>query len=318
MSQRLSKKETAAWLLERDGFLVCTHRRPDGDALGSAAALCAGLRAAGKEAYVLENPETTERYLEYVADYLAPEDYEPLAVITVDTADAGILQINAGPYAEAVDLCIDHHVSNTDYAAWTCLDTGRAACGEVVYAVLLELNGNISAACALPLYVALATDTGCFQYANVNADTFETAAALIRAGADHWAVNKKLFRTKSRGRMALDGALLSGLQFHYGEQLAVAVVTLDLMAHCGVTEDDLDDIANIPNQAEGVRVGIVVRELEDGSCKISVRAAPGVNANEICQQFGGGGHPGAAGCTVDMPPDEAAAMLVAAAGAALG
>ena len=314
---KLTNKETAAWLLERDGFLILTHRRPDGDTLGSAAGLCAFLRALGKRAYLLENPDTTARYVDYIACYLAPQAFVPQAVISVDTADQEILQTNAGDYALRVDLCIDHHASNTGYATFTCLDARRASCGEVVYEILLALGGAISAEAALPLYVALVTDTGCFQYANVTAHTLEVAAALIRAGAEHWPVHKRLFRTKSRGRMALDGAMLSGLQFYHGDQIAVVVVTLDLMARCGVTEDDLDDIAAIPTQAEGVRVGIVVRKLDEGGCKISVRSAPGVDANAICRKFGGGGHPMAAGCTVDLGPDEAAMALVAAACEAL-
>ena len=118
--------------------------------------------------------------------------------------------------------------------------------------------------------------------------------------------------------MALDGALLSGLRFYHQDQVAVAVVTLALMAQTGVTEDDLDDIAAIPNLAEGVLVGIVVKELREGGCKVSVRSAPGVDSNAICQRFGGGGHPMAAGCTVDLTPEKTAEALVEAAGDALG
>ena len=298
-------------------ILILTHRRPDGDALGSAAALCSALRELSKRAYILENPETTERYLEYIHDYLAPADFVPRTVIAVDTADAGILQKNAGAYMSRVDLSVDHHASYTGYAAYSLLDASCAACGEVVYKLLMALSGVISAEAATPLYVALSTDTGCFCYANVTADTLVVASELIRAGAKHREVNKKLFRTKSRGRMALDGALYSGLRFYHDDQVAVAVLTLELMAQTGVTEDDLDDVAAIPGQVEGVRVGIVVKELDGGSCKVSVRTMPGVDANGICRKFGGGGHLMAAGCMVDMGPEETAAVLVEAAGEAL-
>ena len=316
-STRLTSTETAAWLRERDDFLVLTHRRPDGDALGSAAALCSELRALGKRAYLLENPETTARYQGYVAAYLAPTDFQPMTILVTDTADAGILQVNAGSYADRVDLAIDHHASHRDYAAYVCLDSERAACGEVVYEVLRALSGTINAETATLLYVALTTDTGCFAYANVTANTFTVAGELIRAGANYRQVNKKLFRTKSRGRMALDGALLTGLQFYHNGQTAVSMVTLDLMDRMGVTEDDLDDIATIPNLAEGVLVGIVVKELPEGGCKISVRSSPGFDCNAICQQFGGGGHPMAAGCTVNMTPEAALEALVTAVGEAL-
>ena len=316
-TRRLTKTETAAWLLERDNFLILTHRRPDGDALGSAAGLCNGLREAGKAAYLLENPETTARYQTYVKPYLAPADFSPGAILAVDTADHKILQINAGSYGDRVDLVVDHHASNTGYAAHSFCEPERGACGELVYEALLALSGGISPETATPLYVALATDTGCFVYANVTADTLAVASELVRAGAEHRQVNKALFRTKSRGRMALDGAILSDLRFSYEGQVAVAIVTLDLMARTGVTEDDLDDIAAIPNQAEGVRVGIVVKELAEGGSKVSVRSAPGVDANGICRKFGGGGHPMAAGCVVELSPEATAAALVEAAGEAL-
>ena len=315
---QLTSKETAAWLKARDGFLILTHRRPDGDTLGSAAGLCSGLRAIGKSAYILENPETTERYLKYVAAFLAPPDFVPAYIITVDTANAGLLAVNADSYLKRIDLSIDHHISNTEYAEYSCLDASLSSCGELVYEVLIALKGDISAAEALPLYVAVTTDTGCFQYANVTANTLAVASALVAKGADHRSVNKALFRTKSRSRMALDGALYSSLQYHHEGQIALGLVTLALMAETGVTEDDLDDIATIPNQAKGVKVGIIVRELHTGECKASVRTSPGIDANLICKTFGGGGHNMAAGCFVDADPETAAAALVTAARKALG
>ena len=314
---RLTSEETAQWLRERDDFLILTHRRPDGDTLGSGAGLCAALREIGKRAYMLPNPETTERYMEYVADYLAPANFVPQTIVTVDTADVGILQVNGEVYADRIDLCIDHHTSNTGYAAYTCLDDA-ASCGETVYDVLMALSGTVSAASALPLYVAVSTDTGCFAYANVTAHTLLVASELVRAGADHAAVNKKLFRTKSKGRIALDGAILSSLDYFADGQIAIAVSTQALMTACGVTEDDLDDVAAMPGQVEGVGIGILVKELPTGACKISVRARPPVDANAICQQFGGGGHRMAAGCQIDASPEEAAKLIVAAAEGALG
>lgn len=313
---RLTSSETAQWLRERDDFLILTHRRPDGDSLGSGAGLCAALREIGKRAYLLPNPETTARYEEYVADYLAPVEFTPQITVTVDTASAEILQINAGAYAACVDLCIDHHVSNTDYGVYTCLED-YASCGEVVYDVILALTGSVSAASALPLYVAVSTDTGCFAYANVTANTLSVAGALVGAGIDHVTVNKKLFRTKSKARIALDGAIFSSLQYFADGQIAVVVLTQALMESCGVTEDDLDDVAAIPNLVEGVRIGIVVRELPTGGCKISVRTTPGADANVICQAFGGGGHTMAAGCQIDASPEEAVQRLVAVAEDAL-
>jgi len=313
-TKSLTSNQTAAWLIERDGFLLLTHRRPDGDTLGSAAGLCVALRALGKTAYLLENPDTTARYGGYVSDYLAPADFYPKTVLAVDTADCGIMQPNAGPYLDQIDLAIDHHASYTGYAAYTCLDAGKAACGEVVYEVILALGVDLTAEIATPLYVAVTTDTGCFQYANTTADTLCTAGALVRAGAEHWAINKALFRTKSRVRVAFDGVFFAGLRYHYADRVAVAVVTRVMMTETGVTEDDLDDIAALPGQVAGVKVGIVVRELPAGGCKVSVRTVPGISANQICGKFGGGGHPTAAGCEVQQAPEKTVALLLQACG----
>ena len=313
MTKKLTSKQTADWLRLHDDFLILTHRRPDGDSLGSAAGLCLALHAAGKRAYLLENPETTDRYAEYMIPYLAPAEFVPQKVIAVDTADAKILQLNAAEYAGRVDLAIDHHTSNTGYAAHTCLNVAAAACGEVAYDVIMDLNGRIEAAAATALYVALATDTGCFSYANVTAGTLAVAAALVQAGANHLRVNKILFRTKTRARIALDGILYSGLKFYSAGRIAVAVLTQEIIENTGIAEDDLDDVAAIPGQVAGVMVGIVIREFARSSCKVSVRTVSEVNANEICRKFGGGGHPMAAGCVVDMGPEETVAALVQAA-----
>jgi len=315
-TKRLTSNETAEWLRERDDFLILTHRRPDGDTLGSGAGLCAALREIGKQAYLLENPETTARYVEYVADYIAPADFVPQTIVTVDTADAGILQINAGVYALGIDLCIDHHASNTGYGMYTCLED-HASCGELTYDVIAVLTGSVSASAALPLYVAVSTDTGCFAYANVTAHTLRVASELVGTGIDHGAVNKKLFRTKSKARIALDGAIFSSLQYFAEGRIAVVVLTQELMTACGVTEDDLDDVAAIPSQIAGVQIGILVKELPDGTCKASVRTASQVDANLICQRFGGGGHAMAAGCQIDASPEEAVQLLVAVAEDAL-
>ena len=122
--------DCAAWLRQRSGFLILSHHRPDGDALGSAAALCRGLRILGKTAYILENPQATDRYIPYVREYYAPVGYVPEHVITVDIAALSLLPENAQPYAGRIELAIDHHGSHSFFAPNVCLDAGAAAAGE--------------------------------------------------------------------------------------------------------------------------------------------------------------------------------------------
>ena len=148
---RLTVEETAKWLLERDGFLILTHVRPDGDTVGCAAGLCTALRERGKTAWVLPNPELTEIYRPYVEGLLAPEGYVPDTVVAVDMAARGLFPDNAKVWLErGVDLTIDHHPSQEFYAKDTCLYEKKAACGEIVYDIIRQW-GPVSQAAALPL-----------------------------------------------------------------------------------------------------------------------------------------------------------------------
>ena len=164
---KLTYEQAAGRLLERDGFLILTHVRPDGDTVGCAAALCTALREQGKEAYVLPNPELTAIFTPYLEGLLAPSGYEPKTVVSVDMAARGLFPDNAQRYLDQVDLAFDHHPSQEFFARETCLDADRAACGELMYDVLRQW-GPVSQAVALPLYVAVSTDTGCFVYSNTS------------------------------------------------------------------------------------------------------------------------------------------------------
>ncbi|MDR1299424.1 MAG: DHH family phosphoesterase [Oscillospiraceae bacterium] len=311
--------ETARWLDERDRYLILTHRRPDGDTIGSAAGLARGLRLRGKTAYALTNPEATERYLPYIREYWAPEGYSPEFIIAVDTASREMFQVNGGEYCGRVDLCIDHHPSNTLYAKLICADFARASCGEIIFDVLSLWEGAVDEAVAAALYVAVATDTGCFAFGNTTAQTLRAASELALAGAPIGRINKKLFREKTRARALLEGSVFSGLEFHYGGAAAIATVTNEMLRLAGATENDLDDIASLPGSIDGVSVGVTIRELSgaDG-CKVSVRSGDSVNANALCARFGGGGHAMAAGFTARERSERVKADVISALGDVLG
>ena len=307
----LSVPETADWLDGRDSFLIIMHRRPDGDAIGCAGALAQGLRERGKTAYILSNPDTTPRYLGFVKEYLAPDGYSPANIITVDTASQHLFPKNGGDYLDSVTLSIDHHPSNTNYAEYTCLNGSYASCGELIYDILLSLNGKIGEKTAEALYVALTTDTGCFSYANTTANTLRVASLLIEAGAPHRDLNKTLFRTKTRSRIGIEGMILSGLEFHFGGTVAISTITRKMLEDTAADEDDIDDIASIPGIIDGVLAGITIRELTSvRDCKVSVRSGPEVSSNEICKHFGGGGHAMAAGFTLEATVEEIKEALI--------
>ena len=169
-------REFAQLLLQRDGFLILSHIRPDGDTLGSGSALCSALRRMGKTAYVICNPELTERYAPYVEPFSAPEGFVPSCVVAVDIAAPNLFPKN---FSGAVDLCIDHHPSNTGYAGRTLLRAEKSACGEAILELIECMTGSVTQEEANLLYIAVTTDTGCFQYSNTNAATLRAAARLL-------------------------------------------------------------------------------------------------------------------------------------------
>ena len=311
MSNMMTITQTADWLKSRDGFLIITHKRPDGDTLGCAGALALGLRETGKKACILYNPEVTPRYEWLVNDYYAPDAYKPNYIITVDTANPDLLPKNFVELDSPVNLSIDHHSSNGFYAQYTCLDDTCGACGEMIYCILMELTGKINDVGAGYLYSALSTDTGCFGFANTTANTLRIAALLVEAGAPNQDINKRFFRTKSIGRVKIEGMIYSGLELYVDGTVAVSTITLSMMQEAGAVEDDVDDIASIPGAIEGVLAGITIREMSGThDCKASVRTSPLVNAHGICERFGGGGHAMAAGCTFDSSVIEARDALL--------
>ncbi|MCL2627474.1 MAG: DHH family phosphoesterase [Oscillospiraceae bacterium] len=311
MSKIISILETAKWLSENDNYLIITHRRPDGDTLGCAGALAQGLRELGKCAYIFENHEVTPRYLPFVEDYTAPADFSADQIIAVDIATTELFTKSALEYKDKIALCIDHHNSNTNYSELLCIDASRAACGELIYDILTDLAGSISKTTATCLYVALSTDTGCFSYGNTTADTLTIAAQLIKAGAPNKQLNKLLFRTKTHGRILIEGMITSNMEFHFDDKVAIVKITREMMNSSKATEDDIDDIASLPGSVEGVGIGITIRELSSPTdCKISVRATPPYNAHELCAKFGGGGHITAAGASIKKTVDEIKADLL--------
>jgi phosphoesterase RecJ-like protein len=305
--------ETARWLYERDNFLVLTHRRPDGDTLGCAAGLVQGLIRAGKTAYILNNPEATARYTTYVEKHWAPEGFRPSQVIAVDIASPELFPVTGTSYADKVDLCIDHHPSNSLYADLLCLDTTKSSCGEIIFELLMELSGSLDSETATSLYVAVSTDTGCFQYGNTNSNTLRTAAALVDAGAPIGELNRELFRKKAKSRVLLEAMITSGMEFYFDGAVAIAMITRDMMTKTGAGENEMDDVAAIPGSIEEVIVGITIREMTGPcDCKVSVRTTPLVNASDLCAQFGGGGHAMAAGFSLAVTAEETKKLLLEA------
>lgn len=285
--------ETAEFLKKADGFLILSHTSPDGDTIGAAYALCLALRSIGKQAAVACSDPLPNRY-GYLVLPAAPA-FEPKTVVTADVADPKLLGKN-DVYADKVDLCIDHHPSNTHYARRLLLRPAASSTCEAMAELLPYLGAKITPAIADCLYTGIATDSGCFRFSNTSADTLRTAAMLLDAGARSAVINKWLFDTVSRSRLEVEQLVLQTMEYHLDGQAALIVLSRALRESSGVAESEMEGFASIPARIEGVKAGITIREKEGGVYKISLRTVSGLDASAICSVFGGGGHAAAAGC----------------------
>ncbi|MBQ9413876.1 MAG: bifunctional oligoribonuclease/PAP phosphatase NrnA [Clostridia bacterium] len=304
MSTLIDVSAAAHRLLAADDVLILTHQYPDGDTLGSGFALCRALRQKGKRARVVCGDVIPEKY-DFLMEGLDDESFEPQFICAVDVADKALLGSLCEPYGDRVDLCIDHHASNVQYASELLLKADYAAAAMAVTEVLKAMDVVFDQAIAEAIYTGIATDSGCFKYSNADAYTHRMAAEMLDHGVRFEMINRTMFDIKSRARVALEREALAGMRFFYGGRVAVMPITLGMVENSGARENDMEGLAPIPRQIEGVWVGVMLREKADGSYKVSVRTGNHADASAICQPLGGGGHVRAAGCTLDGPLDAA-------------
>jgi phosphoesterase RecJ-like protein len=200
-----------------------------------------------------------------------------------------------------VELCIDHHYSNTMYAENTYLDDEAAAAGEAVYDVLREMQVKITKEIAECIYVAVATDTGCFKFTNTTSRTHRIAGELMAYDFSYGDINYQLFDLKSKGRIELEQRILRDIEFAGDDKIAIVWLTLDIMNEFSdrVDTEDLNGLASLPRQIEGVILGVTVKQKNENLFKVSMRSTEQINAAGVCGVFGGGGHARAAGCTIE-------------------
>lgn len=309
---RIDIKEAASLLLAQDNILILCHISPDGDTLGSGYALCHALHKLGKNARV-HCEDVIPKMYSFIPDGVEVRYFKEDFVVAVDVADEKLLGNSAfrEKYADRVDLCIDHHGSNTNYAAKTCLEGNgsAAATAETILLIIKEMGVEPDRDIAECIYVGIATDTGCFRYSNTTSRSMRMAAEMIDVGIDRDSINKLMFDTRTRTYNKLETLALSSLQMHYNGRCAILTITKEMFRQSGSNESESHPIKAIPRQIEGVLVGASMREGEDG-WHISVRTNAPASATDICARMGGGGHLRAAGCTVQASLSEAYELLL--------
>ena len=302
MVNTMTRHETAAWLAQQDHFCLLTHTRPDGDTIGSASALCLGLRQLGKTAHLLENDGVSPFLRDCLDGLTKPRAEDGDTLVSVDVAAPGMLPENARELLGRIALRIDHHASATGFTPLELVDSAASASADLIYDLLAALGVELTQPMARRLYIAVSTDTGCFRYANTNAHSYQVAAACAATGADLYPITQTLFDTNTLGKLKLQSWIVENARFLRGGNAAVCAIPKTL--EDTVTKEDLESAPGFLRSIAGVKICATIRQTPTGS-KMSVRAVPGYDAAAVCAAFGGGGHKGAAGASLNLPPEEA-------------
>lgn len=296
--------------------LVASHVRPDGDAIGCTLAFALHLLRQGRQVVAWNADGLPAKFacLPYAHLLQTPPSQPQLfdVVVALDTSTRERL----GACWEAVEgsppvLNIDHHVSNEGFGAVNCVDPSSPATGQIVYEYLAHFREPLDGGIAENLFAAIATDTGSFQFRGVSARTFRAAAALVESGVDVAELSKALYDSQPRRRFDLLRHALNHAQFTCDDTIASFTLTLSDAAALGVLPEDTEGIIDHLRSVEGVVVAVFFEELEGGIVRASVRSKDArVDACEVCRQFGGGGHPLAAGARVAGKPAEVVPRLI--------
>lgn len=311
--------EAVSFLEKCDNVNIITHKNPDGDTLGSGFALVNYLRAMGKKANVINNEAFPDRY-EFLYEGYSPMNFEEKCVIAVDIADLQLLGDNLEKYKAdgMIDLCIDHHISNTFFAKETLLNPKACATCEVMFEVFAKMETPLNNLISKCLYTGIATDTGCFKYENTTPRSHVVASELMKFDIDFARVNRAMFDLKSKGRIMVEQVVSKNMEFFFDDRCSMITITSDLIASTGIAPADFEGLTSITLQVEGVKIGLLVKQRFENSFKVSVRTTDEVDACAFCVNFGGGGHIRAAGCEILGTLEEVKAKLLNAVKEALG
>ncbi len=310
--------EAASWLQGHDNIAILTHVSPDGDALGSALCALKAARALGKRAVVVCQDAVPEylRVLPGWQEVAAPYPqtalpFEEKAVWALDCADekrTGTTHALLEKHPDA--LCIDHHATNPGYGSVCVVEPHAASTGEILVSLIGELGLSLTREMAVCLYVSIATDTGNFSFGSTTARTFACAAKCMEAGVPIAELSEHLFRSRSQARTRLTGRALDNIRYENG--VAILRLTKKDFAECGATLADTENLVNYGIETQGIRLAMMAIERDAGT-RFSLRGKGEVDVSRIAQRFGGGGHPCAAGATVNLPMDEAIEAVLRAA-----
>lgn len=308
----ITLKEAAKLILSKDNIEILSHRSPDGDTLGCSCGLAVALQSIGKNVKISVSGGIPKKF-EYLYDFVKKQDFESEFIISVDIAAPSLLGDLQSEYENRIDLCIDHHSSNRIECESKLVDSTAAAACEIVYDIIKLMNVEITDEIATCIYTGISTDTGCFRFSNTTPKTHRIAAEVMQFNCGWFDINQKMFEIKTRSKVRLERMVYDTMEFFAQGKCAVIYTTLKMQEELKLDDDELEGLASIPRQIEGVLLGITMKEKSDGTVRVSVRTNGDVDAAKFCGKFGGGGHKAAAGCSISADLQTAKQMLVKAA-----
>lgn len=288
----------------RHRFLITSHARPDGDSIGSQLAMAFALDALGKEARIVNADPAPEHYQEFpgmdrieIASRVERPDVD--AVIVMECSDLARTGV-AGLEHEYV-INIDHHAGNHLYGALNWHDESAAACGEMVFDLILALGVPLTTEIATHIYLAILTDTGSFHHSNITPRTFDICRQCVEAGVTPAVMARRVFDSNSFGKLKLIGALLDDMELADEGRLAVLYLDDTMLGATGSTNNDTEGLINLPLTAREIQAVVFFKVTQTGDVRVSMRSKYDVDVRKVAGEFGGGGHKNAAGFTVAGP-----------------
>ncbi|HOV69206.1 MAG TPA: bifunctional oligoribonuclease/PAP phosphatase NrnA [Clostridia bacterium] len=298
-------------LSKAESVTLISHVNPDGDALGSAAALKLALENLGKKVYWFCDGVIPRNYsiIPGIESLMKPDSEHCAGVcVAVDSADIGRCGSARAIFEKAEEtINIDHHVSNTLYARHNHV-VGASSTGEIMYRLITALGVKIDEPIAKALYIAISTDTGGFSYSNTTPETLRIVANLLECGMDSADISDKLYRCRTYAKTRLIAAALNNLVIR-GDIAYIKLAFADYIGS-GAQEADTEGLVDYAREIEGMQVGFLARETENGEVKVSLRSNGDIDVCVVAARFGGGGHKQAAGCTIRQPIDKAIDMVL--------
>ena len=289
----------ATEIRRRQRFVVASHARPDGDAVGSSMAMALALQRLGKQARVVSRDRVPPQMQVFpsvdsieVTDHVDDPGDAVIVLECGDTQRTGIAGLDGG-YV----INIDHHPGNTMFGAMNWLDLSAAACGEMVFELIGALGVSLTPEIATHVYIAILTDTGAFHYSNITPRTFDICRQCVEAGVNATAVARSIFDSNNLARLKLYGAVLHRMQLDPTGRIATVSVDQQLARECGGTYEDTEGLVNLPLTVKDIMAVAFFKENGQGDWRVSMRSKGAINVNAIAREFGGGGHTNASGCS---------------------